>query len=131
MLIPSSSPLSACHPVTPTPCPPPLPPPLVSFPELGVFHVLSAFLIFPTHFFSLPPLFERKRKILLWLNINFYHFLSFLTIDFFISERKKEHEREGQRERERKSQADSVLSAELHVGVPWLDLMTLRLQPRP
>ena len=54
MLIPSSAPLSAHHPVTQTPYPPPLPPPLVRFPELGVFHVLSPFLIFPTHFFSLP-----------------------------------------------------------------------------
>ena len=54
MLIPSSAPLSAHHPVTPTPRPPPLPPPLVHFPELGVFHVLSPFLIFPTQFFSFP-----------------------------------------------------------------------------
>ena len=56
MLIPSSAPLSAHHPVTPA-HPPPLPPPLVRFPELGVSHVLSPFLIFPTHFFLLSPLF--------------------------------------------------------------------------
>ncbi|CAD7666801.1 unnamed protein product [Nyctereutes procyonoides] len=37
MLIPSSVPLSACHPLIPTTRPPPLPPPLVRFPELGVF----------------------------------------------------------------------------------------------
>ena len=54
MLIPSSAPLSAHHPFTPTLHPPPLPPPLVRFPELGAFHVLSPFLIFPTHFFSFP-----------------------------------------------------------------------------
>ena len=53
MHIPSSAPLSTHHPVTP-PRPPPLPPPLVHFPELGVSHVLSPFLIFPTHFFSFP-----------------------------------------------------------------------------
>ena len=47
-------PPSAHHAFTPTPRPPPIPPPLVRFPELGVFHVLSPFLIFPTHFFSLP-----------------------------------------------------------------------------
>ena len=35
MLIPPSAPLSARHPVTPTPCPPPFPLPLVRFPELG------------------------------------------------------------------------------------------------
>ena len=54
MFILSSAPLSAHHPVTPTPCPPPFLPPLVHFPELGVSHVLSPFLIFPTHFFSFP-----------------------------------------------------------------------------
>ena len=54
MLIPSSAPLSARHPVTPTPRPPPLPLPLVHFPELGVSHVLSPSLIFPTHFLSFP-----------------------------------------------------------------------------
>ena len=54
MLIPSSGPLRARHPFTPTPCPPPLPPPLVRFPELQVFHVLSPFLIFPTHFSPFP-----------------------------------------------------------------------------
>ena len=54
MLIPSSAPLSARHPFTPTPRPPPLPPPLVCFPELGVSHGLSPFLIFPTHFLSFP-----------------------------------------------------------------------------
>ena len=52
VLIPSSAPLSARHRLTPTPRPPPLPPPLVRFPELGVFQVLSPFLIFPTYFFS-------------------------------------------------------------------------------
>ena len=51
---PISAPLSACHPVTPTPRPPPLPPPLVRFPELGDFHVLSPFLIFPTDFSPFP-----------------------------------------------------------------------------
>ena len=54
MLIPSSAPLSAHHPVTSTPHPPPLPPPLDRFSELGVSHVLSPFLIFTTHFFSFP-----------------------------------------------------------------------------
>ena len=54
MLIPSSAPFSAHHPVTPTPRPPPFPLPLVHFPELEVSHVLSPFLIFPTHFFFLP-----------------------------------------------------------------------------
>ena len=38
MLIPSSDPLSARHPVTPTHRPLPLPPPLVRFPELGARH---------------------------------------------------------------------------------------------
>ena len=47
-------PLRVCHPVTPTPCPSPLPPPLVCFPELEVSHVLSPFLIFPTHFSPFP-----------------------------------------------------------------------------
>ncbi|CAD7679063.1 unnamed protein product [Nyctereutes procyonoides] len=37
VLIPSSVPLRARHPFTPTPRPPPLPPPLVHFPELEVF----------------------------------------------------------------------------------------------
>ena len=54
MLIPSSAPLSARHPFTPTPSPPPHPPPLVRFPELGVSHVLSPFLIFPLIFSPFP-----------------------------------------------------------------------------
>ena len=52
---PAKCPLSACHPVTPTAHPPPFPLPLVCFPELGVSHVLSPFLTFPTHFFSFIP----------------------------------------------------------------------------
>ena len=51
---PIKCPLSVRHPVTHTSCPHPLLPPLVRFPELGVSHVLSPFLIFPTHFFSFP-----------------------------------------------------------------------------
>ena len=57
-ITPSDHPIK-CHPQCPSPshphpCPPPFPPPLVRFPELGVSHVLSPFLIFPTHFFSFP-----------------------------------------------------------------------------
>ena len=52
-LISSSALLSARHPVTPN-NPPPFPLPLVNFPELGVSHVLSPSLIFPTHFLSFP-----------------------------------------------------------------------------
>lgn len=37
VLIPSSAPLSARHPVTPSPCPPPLPLPLVCFPQFPMF----------------------------------------------------------------------------------------------
>ena len=48
---PIKCPLSARHPFTSSPSPP-----LVRFPELGVFHVLSPFLIFPTHFFPLPSI---------------------------------------------------------------------------
>ena len=51
---PVKCPLSAHHPVTPTPCPPPFPAPLVHFPELVVSHVLSPSLIFPTHFSPFP-----------------------------------------------------------------------------
>ena len=47
MLIPSSALLSAHRPVTPPPHPPPLLQPFVCFPELGVFHGLSSFVIFP------------------------------------------------------------------------------------
>ena len=47
MLIPSSAPLSACHPFTPTPRSLPLPPPLVRFPELGVFMFCLPFWYFP------------------------------------------------------------------------------------
>ena len=54
VLIPSSASLSAGHSVTSTPCPPSFLPLLVCFLELGVSHVLSPFLIFPTHFFSFP-----------------------------------------------------------------------------
>ena len=43
--------LSPSHPILP---PPPLPLPLVHFPELGVSHVLSSSLIFPTHFQRVP-----------------------------------------------------------------------------
>ena len=39
---------------SPPPQPPPLPSPLAHFPELGVFHVLSPFLIFPTYFSPFP-----------------------------------------------------------------------------
>ena len=41
VLIPSSAPLSARHPFTPSPRSPPLPPPLVRFPEFGVFMFVS------------------------------------------------------------------------------------------
>ena len=40
--------LSARYPVTPSPHPTPFPLPLVHFPESGISHVLSPFLIFPT-----------------------------------------------------------------------------------
>ena len=52
VLILSSAPFSARHPVTPSPRPPPLPLPLVRFPDLGVSHGLSPSLIFNT---SLMP----------------------------------------------------------------------------
>ena len=60
---PSSAPLGAHHPVTPTPCPPPFPLSIVRFPELGVSHVLSSSLIFhiyclPTYFF--PNIYQVK-----------------------------------------------------------------------
>ena len=54
---PTKCPPSAHHPFTPTPRTPLLPPPLVRFTELGVFmifHRVGVFMIFPTHFFSLP-----------------------------------------------------------------------------
>ena len=54
---PVKCPPQCLSPSHPHPHPPPLPPPLVRFPELGVFHVLSLFLIFPTYFFLLSPLF--------------------------------------------------------------------------
>ena len=65
MLIPSSAPLSACHPFTPTPPPPPLPTPLVRFPELGVFMfclpfwyflpISSPFPSIPFHYYLYSP----------------------------------------------------------------------------
>ena len=65
MLIPSSAPLSARHPFTPTPHPPPLPPPLVRFPELAVFtfclpfwyfpHISSPFPYIPFHYYLYSP----------------------------------------------------------------------------
>ena len=58
VLIPSSVPLSSCHPVTPTSRPPPLPLLLVRFPELG--RSLSCFVTLSdiSHSFSLlSPLF--------------------------------------------------------------------------
>lgn len=65
MLIPSSAPLSARHPFTPTPRPPPLPSPLVRFPELGVFifclpfwyfpHISSPFSYIPFHYYLYSP----------------------------------------------------------------------------
>ena len=56
MLIPSSAPLSARHPVTPTPCPPPLPPSLVRFPELGVFMFCLPCCYFPPISSALPSI---------------------------------------------------------------------------
>ena len=60
-MTPSAPPIK-CPPQCPspshfTPRPPSLLPPLVHFPELGVSHVLSPSLIFPTNFFSFPHLF--------------------------------------------------------------------------
>ena len=52
-ITPSAHPVK-CPPQCPSPRPPPMPPPLVRFPELGVSHVVSPSLIFPTHFLSFP-----------------------------------------------------------------------------
>ena len=56
VLIPTSAPLSAYHPITPIPHPPPFPLPLVHIPELGVSHVLSSSLIFSLIFSPFPLL---------------------------------------------------------------------------
>ena len=67
MLIPSSAPFSAHHPVTPIPYPLPLPLPLVHFPELGVSHVLSPSPIFSL-IFSPFPLFPFTNFYILQMN---------------------------------------------------------------
>ena len=69
MLIPSSALLSAWNSVTPSPCPPRLPLSLVCFPELGVSHIFSPFLILPSHF---PSIFY-----------NPFHYFFFLIINLF------------------------------------------------
>ena len=63
---------SALHPITPTPYPPPL---LLSFPRVSSLYVLSPFLIFPTHFFSLPLYSPNE-----WEHIMFVlHLLTYFT----------------------------------------------------
>ena len=53
---PSSAPLNARQPVTPTPCPPIFPPPLVHFPELGVFMFCLPFWYFLPTFSPFPSI---------------------------------------------------------------------------
>ena len=75
MLIPSSAPLSARHPFTPTLRPPPLSSPLVRFPELGVFMfclpfwyflpISSPFPSIPFHYYLYSPQWMRTYNIIL------------------------------------------------------------------
>ena len=77
MLIPSSAPLSAHHPVTPTPCSPPLPLPLVYFPIrcfscfvtlTDIFTHFLSFPFIPLHYFLYSPNeWDHIMFVLLWL----------------------------------------------------------------
>ena len=81
MLVPSSAPLSARHPVTPTPHPPPLLPPLVRFPELGVFMfclpfwyflpISSPFPSIPFHYYLYSPN-EWEHRMFVLLRLTYF-----------------------------------------------------------
>ena len=59
---------------------------------------------------------------------SFFFFFSFGKIYFYLFEKKREHKRAHGDGEQRRSQADSLLSPEPHVG---LNPMTLKSQPKP